>query len=124
MHITPAHTSTDSNDRRRHERTWTVRACRIRGANRVRAEVGETTNVSESGALLRLGTGGVFAVGEEVDVVVSWDGAGLVRSEEAVRCVVRRVVPMDYHHQAVAVEYMAASGAQRLPVAGATRLAA
>ncbi len=99
------HTTNDTNDRRRHERRWTVRGCRIRALNRLRADPGETANISECGALIRVGSGWTFAIGEEVEVVIAWEGEGLVRSDRAIRGVVRRVVPMDFHHQALGLEF-------------------
>ena len=91
--------------RRRHDRAWIVRGCRIRATNRVRAEQAETTNLSESGALIRVGSEGTFGVGDEVEILVAWDGEAVVQSDDSIRGVVRRVVPMDYHHQAIGVEF-------------------
>ena len=120
-----AHLSTAGTiDRRRHDRLWTVRGCRVRAVSRVRAETAETANVSESGALIRIGSTGTFGLGDEVEVVVAWDGEGLVRAEQAVRGVIRRIVPMDFHHQAIAVEFQAAVGGGTLADTERTRAAA
>jgi hypothetical protein len=99
--------TTGSSERRRHDRVWVVRGCRIRAVSRVRAEPAETTNLSESGALIRVGSEGSFGVGDEVEILVAWGGEAVVQSEGAIRGIVRRVVPMDYHHQAIGVEFAA-----------------
>jgi hypothetical protein len=108
MHIT-RHDDPADTDRRQHERVWTTRGCRVRGIARVRSEPAETANISQGGALIRVGTTSAFGIGDEVEVVVAREGQGLLRAEDAIRGIVRRVVPMDFHHQAIGVEFALAS---------------
>jgi len=113
-----------SHERRRHERVWVVRGCRIRAVHRLRAEQAETANLSDHGALIRVGSHGTFGIGDEVEIHVAWDGQTVVRTEEAVRGIVKRVVPMDYHHQAIGVEFTTALSSGFVAPKGGARIAA
>ena len=92
-------------ERRRHQRHSTVRACKIRDRRTLLFAPGRTSDLSVSGALLRVDRVRPFAPGDEIDVVVAWDNGAIVTGDSMIRATVRRVVPMDYHHQAVAVQF-------------------
>ncbi len=113
-----------SGERRHHERAWIVRGCRIRAISRVRAEQAETANLSEKGALIRVGSAGSFGIGDEVEILVAWEGESVVREDQAIRGVVKRVVPMDYHHQAIGVEFAAQISGRIMPQGPVARAAA
>jgi len=93
------------NDQRNFDRKDVVRKCKVCLPGRPTAAAGETTNVSESGCLVRLGRNGDLKVGDEVRIAIAWDGQGIIRDEELVTACVRRVVPIDHHHQAIGLEY-------------------
>ena len=93
------------NERRRHERQVFVRGCKLRDRRRAAFTPGETCDVSAGGALVRVGRNHQFAPGDEVELAVAWDERPLLTSDAAVRGRVRRVTPIDFHHQAVAIEF-------------------
>lgn len=92
-------------EKRRFDRKTVVKRCKVCLPGRPTAATGETTNVSESGCLVRLGRNGNLKVGDEVRIAIAWDGEGVVREDKLVTAKVRRVVPIDHHHQAVGLEY-------------------
>lgn len=110
-----AHTDTPNNaspqleptgrDRRRHARLGFVRACKVQRTGEVRYEVGQTTNISASGALVRVAGAQPVRIGERLRVGVAWEAAGVLESGSMIPARVVRVIPIDFNHQAVAVEY-------------------
>lgn len=92
-------------EKRNFERKSIVRRCKVCLPGRPSASSGETTNASESGCLIRIGRDRDLSVGDEVRVAVAWDGQGVIRDEDLVTAHIRRVVPIDHHHQAVGLEY-------------------
>ncbi|RMH24901.1 MAG: PilZ domain-containing protein [Planctomycetota bacterium] len=92
-------------DRRRHPRRPFVRPCKVQRAGEVRAGAGETTNISAGGALIRVAGADRLRAGERVRVAVAWDAQGVVTTGSLLPARVVRVVPIDFHHQAVAVQY-------------------
>lgn len=104
-------------DRRRHARRSVVRPAKVRDRRMLLFSPGETCDISESGLLLRVDRARAFAPGDELDVVVAWGNDPLVRGEAMSRARVRRVTPIDHHHQALALEF-------DQPAASAARIAA
>jgi hypothetical protein len=93
-------------ERRKHDRRAIVRLCKVRDRRTASYASGETADYSSGGALIRVDRARPFGPGDEVDLVVSWDGSALVSADSLVRGRVRRVTPIDHHHQAVAVEFV------------------
>jgi len=104
-------------DRRRHERRREVRPAKVRDRRMLLFSGGETCDISEGGMLLRVERARAFAQGDELDVVVAWGNDALVRGEAMTRARVRRVTPIDHHHQALALEF-------ERPASAAGRIAA
>lgn len=99
------HLASTGRDRRRHARLGFVRACKVQRAGEVRYEVGQTTNISASGALVRVAGAQPVRIGERLRVGVAWEAAGVLESGSMIPARVVRVIPIDFNHQAVAVEY-------------------
>ena len=59
-------------DRRRDSRDPVIRRCRIRGKRSLLFASGVTQNTSPGGLLVGLPAPRAFAVGDEIEVVVSW----------------------------------------------------
>jgi len=95
----------DPNEKRHFDRKPVIRRCKVCLPGRPTSSAGETSNVSESGCLVRLGRNGQLKVGDEVSIAIAWEGEGVIREENLVTATVRRVVPIDHHHQAVGLEY-------------------
>lgn len=120
----PLPCETASQDRRRTPRHTFVRPCKMQRLGEVRYEPGETTNISSGGALLRVPTRHPIRAGERIRVGVAWESAGVIQSGSLLPARVVRVIPIDFHHVAVAVEYdrpvgntKLQTGAAPLPVA-------
>ena len=94
-------------ERRRHQRHTTIRACKVRDRRTLLFAPGKTTDLSVSGALIRVDRVRPFAQGDELDLVVAWDNDAIVPGDSMIRATVRRVMPIDYHHQAVAIQFEA-----------------
>lgn len=92
-------------EKRRFDRKPIVRRCKVCLPGRPGSAAGETSNASESGCLIRIGRDRELAEGDELRVAVAWDGEGVIRDKDLVTAHVRRVVPIDHHHQAVGIEY-------------------
>lgn len=92
-------------ERRRFERTPTVRPCKIRDRRMLLFSAGQTCDVSAGGLLLRVDRARPFVAGDKLDVVVAWSHDPLLRGEAMSRATVRRVTPIDCHHQAIAIEF-------------------
>ena len=92
-------------DRRRHDRLDTIRGCKVRSVARPGFAPAQTTNLSLGGALLRVPGDRPFAPGDEVELALPVEGQTLVRSDELIRARVRRVVPIDHHHQALGLQF-------------------
>lgn len=107
------------NDRRRHARRDYVRPCKVQRSGHVRYEAGQTTNISTSGALLCIDREPAIRAGETIRVGVAWESAGVLESGSLLPARVVRVIPIDFHHQAVAVEYcrQASSAPQQVAAA-------
>lgn len=97
-------------ERRRHHRNSLVRPCKVRDLRGLHFCPGQTTDVSFSGALLKVGRDRLFGPGDQLDVAVGWTDSAVLPSERMVRAVVRRVLPIDYHTQAIAVEFQDVPG--------------
>lgn len=97
--------SWSQDDRRRHARNNYVRPCKVQRSGHVRYEAGQTTNISTSGALLRISCEPAIRAGETIRVGVAWESAGVLAAGSLLPARVVRVIPIDFHHQAVAIEY-------------------
>lgn len=92
-------------ERRRHDRRTVVKRCKIRDRRTASFAAGETADLSAGGALIRVERARPFGPGDEVDLVVDWDGRTVLSSDDMLRARVRRVTPIDHQHQAVALEF-------------------
>lgn len=101
-------------ERRRHTRFSVVRSCKVRDRRTLLFSAGKTSDLSESGALIRVDRTRPFAEGDVLELVISWNGERVLSSEGLLRATVRRVTPIDYHHQAVAVEFEQSMSARPL----------
>ncbi|MEQ8844139.1 MAG: PilZ domain-containing protein [Phycisphaerales bacterium] len=97
--------NTPGDDRRRFPRQTVVRPCRIRDGRTLNAGVGETSDLSRSGALLRMQRGRMFSPGETIEIGVALDNDPLMRTEDLRPARVVRVLSIDHYHQALAVEF-------------------
>ncbi|HVZ94301.1 MAG TPA: PilZ domain-containing protein [Phycisphaerales bacterium] len=92
-------------ERRKHTRTPLVRDCRVRDHRMIGYAAGKTSDISPGGALIQVDRTRAFGAGDELEVAVAWDHVAVLSSERTVRAVVRRVMPIDYHSQALAIEF-------------------
>lgn len=92
-------------ERRRHARQELVRACKVRDIRTLHFTPGQTSDLSDSGALIRVDRARPYGPGDELDVALAASTGAVILSERMVRAVVRRVLPIDYHNQAIAVEF-------------------
>lgn len=95
----------DGPERRRHARYTVVRPCKVRDCRTLVYSPGETSDVSAGGALLRIDRVRPIMPGDELEVAVAWTPGAILGSETMVKARVRRVVPIDHYHQAVALEF-------------------
>ena len=65
-----------------------------------------TTNVSEGGVLIRVERSRPLLVGEDVRIALDWSQAGLCGHDRMRHAQVVRVIPIDAHHQAVAMQFL------------------
>lgn len=93
-------------ERRKHPRETLVRRCKVRDRRTASYAPGVTADASIGGLLLRVDRARPYGPGDELDIVVSWDDRPMVSADGLVRARVRRVTPIDHHHQAVAVEFV------------------
>jgi|GEM_PF-1604351 len=98
-------TDSTGRDRRRFARHGFVRPCKVQRIGGVQFEPGETTNISAGGALIRIAGRRAMGAGEQIRVGVAWESAGVLTSGSLLPARVVRVVAIDHHHQAVAVQY-------------------
>lgn len=96
---------TQNQERRRHNRDIMVRPCKLRDRRSLLFAAGETHDVSPGGAMVRIDSARSFSPGDEVDVAIAWNHDPVLASEGLVRARVRRVLPIDFHHQALALEF-------------------
>ncbi len=101
----PATQASTGRDRRIFPRRSFVRPCKVQRTGDVRFEAGETTNISASGALIRVAGRQPIRPGERLRVGVAWESNGVLESGSLLPARVVRVVPIDFHHQAVAIQY-------------------
>ncbi len=93
-------------DRRRFARHAVVRPCKIVDARSLRpSAAGSTTDVSEGGSLVSVQRDRMFSPGDQVEIGIAWSRNPLIASEEMVQARVVRVLPIDHHHQALALEF-------------------
>jgi len=82
-----------------------VRACKVRDRRTLLFSAGKTSDISVGGAMLRVDRARAFAPGDELDVAIAWGNDAVLTGDSLVRATVRRVMPIDHHHQAVAVQF-------------------
>ena len=95
----------DAADRRRHERINAVHPCKLRNRRALLFSTAHTTDVSKSGALLRLDRNRIYTPGDTIDLYIAPKTESFLASDAARHATVRRVLPIDHHFQAVAVEF-------------------
>jgi hypothetical protein len=96
-------------DRRTHPRRVISRPCKVLDRRTAVYSPGQTADLSAGGALIRVDRVRPFGPGDEVELLVAWGDGAVVSSDSKVRAVVRRVTPIDHHHQALAVQFAEAS---------------
>lgn len=96
----------DTQDRRRHPRRTLVRLCKVRDRRTLLFAAGQTSDISPGGALIRVDRARLFGAGDELDLVVAWGSDAVLPGDSMVRARVKRVTPIDHHHQAIAVEFI------------------
>jgi len=92
-------------DRRVFARLTVQRPCKVYHRASRQYIAGQTCDLSSGGVLLRLDTGRALAAGDEIDVVVSWGAAEVVRHESMIPAKIARVAARLGQHQAVGVRY-------------------
>ncbi|MCA9309709.1 MAG: PilZ domain-containing protein [Phycisphaerales bacterium] len=93
-------------DRRRFSRQSVVRPCTIVDRRNLRpAATGNTTDLSEGGSLVCVQRERMFAPGDLVEVGIAWGRSPIIASDKLVQARVIRVLPVDHHHQALALEF-------------------
>ena len=94
-------------ERRRHPRMRAVRPAKVFLRAALRYSGGETADVSESGALLRVESARPIRAGDRVDVAVVREGEGgaVIESKGTPAARVVRVSPLDRFFQSIAVEF-------------------
>lgn len=104
-------------ERRRHTRHTMVRTCKVRDRRTLLFSAGKTSDISISGALVRVDRIRPFAAGDELELIISWGEDAVLSSAGIVKAKVRRVLPIDHHHQAIAIEFDAmAEGGVEQPI--------
>lgn len=93
-------------ERRQHPRKTLIRQCKVRDGRTASYAAGQTADVSAGGALIRVDRARPYGPGDEIELVVSWDDRPVISAKDLVRARVRRVTPIDHHHQAVALEFV------------------
>jgi c-di-GMP-binding flagellar brake protein YcgR len=98
-------TTSHSIERRRHERNIVVRPCKVRDRRSLLFSPGQTHDISDGGMLVKVDSARAFSPGDEIELAVAWNHDPVLASEGMVKARVRRVFPIDYHHQAIALEF-------------------
>ncbi len=102
MHDHPANMTID---RRRHPRLNAVRPAKVFLPEALRFAPAQTTDISQSGALLCVDRARTLAPGDMIEVLVPPPGAAMAEAKNMTPARVVRVTPVDHFQQAVAVEY-------------------
>ncbi len=92
-------------EQRRHARLPMVRPCKVRDRRTLVYSAGQTSDISVGGALIRVDRARPFGAGDEIDLVVGWSPGVVLSADSVVRGTVRRVTPIDFNHQAIAIEF-------------------
>lgn len=102
-------------DRRRYTRMYVRKPCKILHKQSGQFLVASTHDFSVGGAMIWLEPGRTVGAGDEIEVIVGWNSAAVLRQDASMTATVLRALPMDGGKQAVAVRF-------RMPQVG--RLAA
>ena len=92
-------------ERRRYERRTLVRDCKLRGRSAPAFTPAQTTNLSLGGALVRIPTSRSYAPGDRIDLALPASNEPLITTDALIQARVRRVIPIDHHHQAISIEF-------------------
>lgn len=92
-------------DRRRHSRMYVRKPCKILHKLSGQFLVASTHDFSVGGAMIWLEPGRTVSAGDEIDVIVGWNSAAVVRQDSSMTATVLRALPMDGGKQAVAVQF-------------------
>jgi len=92
-------------ERRSHERMPLSRVCKVYHRPSRRYLAGSTIDVSPGGIAMRLDRRGRVRVGDDIDVAIAWESAGLVRAESMIPGKVVRTVLTPDGAAAVAVRF-------------------
>lgn len=106
-HVAPPATTPagSPSDRRRHVRLDVERPCKVVIPAARRALCAHTSNVSVTGALLRVDSPRLLNPGETVRLAISWTNAPIVREDQLVFARVVRALGIVGEAQTVAVEF-------------------
>jgi hypothetical protein len=92
-------------DRRRHVRLDVDRPCKVVVPTARRALSARTSNVSVTGALLRVDSPRLLNPGETLRLAISWSNTPIVREDQLVFARVVRALGIQGEAQTVAVEF-------------------
>lgn len=92
-------------ERRRHDREPVVKPCKVRDRRGLLFCAGVTTDYCPGGVLMKIDSSRCFSPGDEVDFAAAWDQTAVIPTSGLVRGTVRRVLPIDHHHQAIAIQF-------------------
>lgn len=101
-------------ERRRQPRQGSRYACKVLHVQTRRWFVGETRDLSRGGALLYVECTRPLTPGDDVDVVMAWNGEPLLSVQDAVRARVVRACESGERGQIVALEFATALQGLRL----------
>ena len=94
------------NERRIAPRTTTVLPAKVFHASLDRYVPCKTTNLSDTGALITIDRSRPLLIGEEIRISLDWSQACMCGQDRLRHAHVVRVMPMDAHQQAVALEFL------------------
>lgn len=98
-----------SADRRRHVRLDVERPCKVVFPAGRRSLSARTSNVSVTGALLRVDSPRLLSPGETIRLAISWTNAPIIREDQLVSARVVRALGIHGEAQTVAVEFAQSS---------------
>ncbi|MFG0328350.1 MAG: PilZ domain-containing protein [Phycisphaerales bacterium] len=115
--LVPSTESPSRSDRRRHPRRIEIHPAKIYDGRAERFFAGETANVSESGALLKVARTMPIHAGVEIEVGVDVSRDGILSRRSFLPAQVVRVTPIDRFSQAIAVRFKELNQATALKAA-------
>lgn len=102
--------NTHTEERRQHDRAPIVRTCKVRPVGAIRFDAGSTNDASWGGVALTLHTARRFNPGDNVELVVAWEGES-VATAPATTARVARVIETDPGVQRLALDFQRSEAA-------------